>query len=251
VIDLHTHLLPGVDDGSPTLEHSALVLARMAGEGVHTVVCTPHLKASAAASAPVEEHEHLLAALRAAAPAGMTLARGFEIMLDVPDPVLADPRLSLGGSAVRLVEWQRSTVPPAATAGLAHLCDAGVRPLLAHVERYRGVTVERVTEWRRLGVLTQGDATYLLAGGDMGALAQGLLERGLIDVLASDNHGDRRGLAMARAWLQEIGAGEQGALLTEENPRRLLADEPLLPVPPVRLAKGFVDRLRSLFRGSA
>ena len=53
MIDLHTHLLPGVDDGSPTAAHSATVLRRMHDEGVRTVACTPHLRASEAWEAPV------------------------------------------------------------------------------------------------------------------------------------------------------------------------------------------------------
>lgn len=251
MIDLHTHLLPGVDDGSPSLDHSADVLARLAAEGVGTVVCTPHLRASDAAAAPVEEHTALLAALRSVAPAGMTLTRGFEIALDVAEPDLAGEGLALGGSRARLVEWPRSRVPSAASQVLQHLCDAGVTVVLAHPERYRGLTPDIVAEWRALGVVMQGDAIYLLGGGEIGALALVMLEHGQLDVLASDNHGDRRGLAAVRSWLEEIGAAEQAALLTTENPRRLLADEPLLPVPPLRLAKGFLDRLRSLFRGTA
>ena len=53
MIDIHTHLLPGVDDGSQSFETSETVLARFALEGVHTVVCTPHLDASRAPEAPV------------------------------------------------------------------------------------------------------------------------------------------------------------------------------------------------------
>ena len=65
MIDIHTHLLPGVDDGSPTLEHSASVLARLRGEGVRGLVCTPHLNASQAPEGPFEEYAVLLKELRA------------------------------------------------------------------------------------------------------------------------------------------------------------------------------------------
>ena len=77
MIDLHTHLLPGVDDGSPNAEHSAMVIRRMYGEGVRGIACTPHLNASKAAFAPFDYHARLLAHLREQAPAGMALYSGF------------------------------------------------------------------------------------------------------------------------------------------------------------------------------
>jgi nucleoside-diphosphate-sugar epimerase len=49
MIDLHTHLLPGVDDGSPSKDVSIPILERFAADGVQVVVCTPHLDASRAA----------------------------------------------------------------------------------------------------------------------------------------------------------------------------------------------------------
>src|SRR5262249_42279258 len=159
--------------------------------------------------------------LRALAPEGMKLWRGFEIMLDVPAQDLTSPALSLGGSRAVLIEWPRGVFPPEATQELMRLRRAGLVPLLAHVERYRGVTPDVVAGWRELGVVMQTDATFLLAGGEMGALAQTILERGMVDVLASDNHGDRRGLGTARQWLEEMDAGEQATLLTAENSRRL------------------------------
>jgi protein-tyrosine phosphatase len=247
VIDLHTHLLPGVDDGSPSLEHSAMVLERLAAEGVRGVVCTPHLKASEAGEAPIAEHLAVLEQLRALAPGGVTLYPGWEIMIDEPRAALNRPGLSLGASRAVLVEWGRS-VPVLATPALLHLRTIGLVPLLAHVERYRGVTVDLVREWRELGAVMQGDATILIAGGEMSEMAKLLLREGLVDVLASDNHGDRRTLATTRTWLEEIGAETQALLLTSENPRRVLMDEALQPVPPIRFATGVFARLRELFR---
>ena len=76
-----------------------------------------------------------------------------------------------------------------------------------------------------------------------------LLGAGLIDCLASDNHGDRRSLAAARLWLDELGANEHAQMLTHANASRLLADEPTLPVPPLPLDRGVFQRLRELLFG--
>ena len=69
MIDIHTHLLPGVDDGSPSVEASVPVLERFRKDGVTVLVCTPHLKASDAHRAPIERHREILAKLVEGAPA--------------------------------------------------------------------------------------------------------------------------------------------------------------------------------------
>ncbi|MDE3054978.1 MAG: hypothetical protein KGJ70_13900, partial [Gemmatimonadota bacterium] len=66
MIDIHTHLLPGVDDGSPSLAVSLPVLQKFAADGVDVVVCTPHLTASRAVEAPYNKHLQILGALREA-----------------------------------------------------------------------------------------------------------------------------------------------------------------------------------------
>jgi protein-tyrosine phosphatase len=249
VIDLHTHLLPGVDDGSPTAAHSATVLQRMRAEGVRVIVCTPHLRASEAPLAPIEEHARRHEELRAVAPAGLELLRGFEIMLDRPGADLTSEALALGTSRARLVEFPRRGLPPGATEELLRLRMSGLMPVVAHPERYIGCTIEMIGVWRDVGAVIQADAVALLGAGPMADFARQMLGEGLVDVLASDNHGDRRSLSQARDWLSEIGATQQAWFLSEENPRRVLAGEPMQAVPPIRFRRGVFDRLRELVFG--
>jgi protein-tyrosine phosphatase len=249
VIDIHTHLLPGVDDGSPNAEHSSMVLGRMAGEGVTTVVCTPHLNASQAAGAPYEAHAALLDDLRRRAPASVQLLGGWEIMLDQFGVDLTPEYLSLGGSRARLVEFSRRGLPLGATEELLRLRATGVIPVVAHPERYQGCTIDLLIAWRELGAVLQGDALALLGAGPMTQLARTMLAEGLTDILASDNHGDRRSLSTARLWLEEIGALDQARILTDSNARCLLEGKPLTAVAPVHLQTSVLERLKSLFSG--
>jgi len=249
MIDIHTHLLPGVDDGSPSVEVSVPVLERFAAEGVEIVVCTPHLDASRAYVAPFDRHEALLEHLRAAAPRSPELRLGWEIMLDVPGVDLRHRSLCLAGSTAVLVEFPRMNVPQQAASELFRLRMSGLVPVLAHPERYWGCTPEQVEEWRRVGAVIQMDAAGLASGTRGARLAAELLERGLVDLLASDTHGDSRSLAPARQWLTEIGASEQIDLLTRENAARLLRNEPVAPVPPIERERGMFDRLRELIFG--
>jgi protein-tyrosine phosphatase len=245
VIDIHSHLLPGVDDGSPSLEVSLPILQRFAGSGVTLVVCTPHLNASAAQDAPHEAHAALLADMRRHAPATLELRLGWEIMLDMPGVDLSARHLGLGGSRAVLVEFTRGGLPRGGSQELRRLARAGSVPVLAHPERYFGCTRERVVEWRSMGVVIQTDASVLMGRGAPAEFARDMLEHGLIDILASDNHGDRRSLADVREWLIQHGGSEHVELLTHHNARLLLEDEDPLPVPPLR--RGLLSRMKGLF----
>lgn len=223
-----------------------LVIERMHREGVRAIVCTPHLNASRAGSAPFDEHAVLLTRLRRTAPETLELYHGFEIMLDTSAIDLLDERLGLGGSHARLVEFPRRGLPPEATDQLLHIRSEGLVPVVAHPERYHGCTAETIARWRDIGAVIQCDAMALLGGGPMTEFAREMLGAGQVDILASDNHGDRRSLASAVSWLTEIGAAEQATMLTAANPALLLKDQPLHAVPPVSFHRGVFDRLREL-----
>ena len=75
------------------------------------------------------------------------------------------------------------------------------------------------------------------------------MRRGLVDLFASDTHVDRRTLAIARDWLGQVTTPENVRLLTFENARRLLADEPLAPVWPITVRRSMVQRLSALVFG--
>ena len=250
MIDVHTHLLPGVDDGSPSAEVTLPILERFAADGVRIVVCTPHLDASRAEHAPYDRHLEILTSLRARATVTPELRLGWEIMLDVPGADLRDRKLSLGGSTAVLVEFPRMMVPPNASEELFRLRMSGVVPIIAHPERYWGCTAERVEEWRRVGAAIQMDVAGLFASGPQGSLAASLLEQGFVDLFASDTHGDSRALLPARRWLIEIGAEDAADLLTDRNAGHLLADEPVEAVPPLERRRGMFGRLKELLLGS-
>ncbi|HUQ46534.1 MAG TPA: CpsB/CapC family capsule biosynthesis tyrosine phosphatase [Gemmatimonadaceae bacterium] len=247
MIDVHSHLLPGVDDGSPSVDVSVPVLERFAADGVECVVLTPHLVASRVATAPYERHTAILETLRAAATRSPELRLGWEIMLDEPNADLRAPHLGLGGSRAVLVEFPRTSVPNGAAAELFRIRSSGSVPVLAHPERYWGCTAEKVATWRAAGAVIQMDTAGLIGAGSIATISRTLLEAGLVDLFASDNHGDGRSLATARDWLLEVATPEHAELLTRTNARRLLDGESLVPVAPLPRQPGIFARLRELF----
>lgn len=250
MIDLHSHLLPGVDDGSRSVEQSVAVLERLAGVGVTDVCLTPHLTVSAAVRGIPPAHDQAFAELKAAAPAQPALHRGVELMLDRPVSRAALGRgIFLGGSRYVLVEFSRIVPADTVVTALRQVVEAGAVPLLAHPERYSSCTLRAARAWKEAGAALQVDATTLLAPSRRGDRARALLAEGLADILAADNHGDTASQAAARNALEAEGAAEQAALLTETNPRAILEDRALTIVEPVALKPSFGWRLRRLLNG--
>lgn len=250
MIDLHCHLLPGVDDGARTLAQSVAVLDRLAAEGVTDVCLTPHLLASQAVAGPPAMHDEAFAGLAAArSDRAPRLHRGAEVMLDRPLSAVVgqDRRVTLAGTRYLLVEFPRLVAREVVGRALARVVDTGLIPLLAHPERYSCCTPDAVATWREAGSCIQVDATTLLAARGRGARARALVREGLADLVAADNHGDGRSIAAGRTWLVEQGGARQADLLTRDNPAAVLADRAVTPVPPLALHEPLLQRLRRLW----
>jgi protein-tyrosine phosphatase len=255
LIDFHNHLAPGVDDGAADVEQARAALEQLTGQGVHTLVATPHLLGSLTAR-PERLHARLAELdagwdrLRQAAaefPA-LRLERGAEVMLDTLSPDLADPRTRLAGTTFALVEFAHMSVPPNAEQPLLHLKRDGWTPVLAHPERYSGFgsLLGQLERWRTMGAHLQVNAGSLLGryGSHARDVAWRLVELGWADYLSSDYHArGRLSLEAARKALLARGGEHQAELLLETNAARLLAGDPPLEVPPLPPPRSLLGRI--------
>lgn len=264
LIDLHTHLLPGVDDGARDVDEARDAVEALAEADVVAALATPHLDASTLAGGEREERlaafDRAFSELREARDAGgveTRLARGAEIRLDGGPTEFSDDRVRLGSSRAVLVEFASLDLPPFGARQLEEVAKEGWIPVLAHPERYRGVgrKPEEAAAWRQAGALFQVNLGSLVGqyGRAAREAARELVARGWADLLASDYHarGPLPWESARETWREAAEAGsavlEAWELVTRVNPARLLRDEPIRPVPPVTLDPGLWGRLRGLW----
>jgi protein-tyrosine phosphatase len=223
--DLHSHLIPSVDDGARTAADAREALAILASDGVRHVVATPHVQASILADSAARSRRMteldmgwklLLRVHDELAADAPVVERGIELMLDAPDPDLSDPRLRLAGGRGVLVEFPFLRIPLYATRQLEAIAEQGWLPVVAHVERYAelGRSLHLLAEWRERGYVLQVNAGSLL--GHYGARprrrAWHLLASGWVSVLATDYHarGGPPVMREARALLLEQARTARG-----------------------------------------
>ena len=244
MIDLHCHLLPGIDDGPADTEGAVELGRRLAANGVQTVAATPHLRDDHPGVVPEELAGRCAAMRKSLAEAGVDLA--------VIEGGEADVVWALEASAeeLRLTSfYQRGTDllletpygPLTSTfeKALFRIAGQGYRLLLAHPERNPTFQEDpaRLADLVRRGTYVQLTASSLLRPprqSRSGRLARSLLKDGLAHVLASDSHGSavRReplseGLEIARRLV-----GPRADWMVEDAPAAIVAGEPLPPPPP-------------------
>lgn len=265
LVDIHNHLVPGVDDGARDVAAVLESVERMTRQSIRRILTTPHIDGSltldparleARLGQVSDAWERASQAIREAFPE-VAFHRGHEICLDVPDVDLSDPRIRMAGTSFVLVEWPRLQLPPGTVSVIARIREKGFRPIVAHPERYAGMSaaIGVAGQWRDAGAALQVNYGSLV--GRYGADAQGnairLLRRGWVDYLASDFHGHARlEIYKDDAWalLTEFGAEELLNYLTRTNPSRLLDDQPPLPVPILPPERRFWARFRRMLRRS-
>ena len=229
IVDLHSHLVPGVDDGTRTVAESLAALAGLYQEGVRAVVTTPHLlvgrlDSDAAVDRELDLHRRAFDQLAAACEGRddlPSISLGQEIW--APDAAAARRVVQRGDVGLNgrflLVEFgfelqgNHNDV-------VREVLDGGRQILIAHPERYRYLPghdpLDVMRTWQELGALLQvnvGSLTGHYRGSSPGSeqLAWRMVEAGLVDVLATDHHGPRReGVSPREALDALIARGELG-----------------------------------------
>jgi len=189
--DWHSHILPGVDDGIRTMEDSLAVLARYEELGMKKVWLTPHV---------MEDYANTTSALRDrfgelkdAYEGGLELRLASENMLDTLFEERLEEKdfLTIGEDGDHLlVETSYVNPPYGMEHMLSQLMSSGLRPVLAHPERYRYMEEKDYYDLKEKGILFQTNFISLVGGyGDTARKkCEWLLKEGMIDLCGSDVH---------------------------------------------------------------
>ncbi len=193
MIDIHHHLLPGLDDGSPNLEMSVKMVEMAARDGITHIVCTPHANDRYAYDRA--KNEALLDELRQRVGGKVTLGLGcdFHMSYDNIQDALDHPdRYSINGKRYLLIEFPETAIAESTNDSLYELAVSKQQPIITHPER--NVVLqrhpERLAEWIRDGALVQVTAASFTGrfGRTAQATAEKYLKKNWVNFIATDAH---------------------------------------------------------------
>ncbi len=246
MIDIHSHVLPGIDDGSEDMEMSLDMLAMAAESGVDTLVATPHCNIPGEFENYLSrELEELFLELQRKAERAeipLRLCRGMEIYAtpELPELLKNGRVWTLNGGSYFLTEFNFGENPDFCSHILKQCERLGYRPIIAHPERYYFLQQdpELAYEWCTTGYGLQINKGSLLGRFGLQArqTAALLLEHGLAACVASDAHRPYERtthMGEIKDYLDRVFGEDYRRLLLEENPSRILDGRELLGYEPI------------------
>lgn len=260
MIDIHHHLLPGIDDGSRDLATSVAMVQMAVVDGITHIVATPH--ANHAYSYDRARNQALLQDVRDALPADVaariTLGLGCDFHLNienVEDAQTHRGRYSINGTEYLLIELPDFNIPTRTEEVLYKLRVAGLTPILTHPERNQTLqrTPERLQDWIASGLLVQVTAGSVTGtfGSKARDMAWDLLRTGSVHVIATDAHDTVRRPPTLSAARQKI-AGKLGQALADQlcvgNPLAIFEGRQLPPAVSTKLNADHDEEDRSFWQ---
>lgn len=263
MIDIHTHILPGIDDGATDLQDTLEILKALKEQGVTQIVATPHIitgvynNDKSIIKNKVTDVEYLIKDTNL----NIKIHPGAELYLE-PDIIqkVKDQKLTLAGSNYVLIETALQQFPDNFEEILFNFQQEGFRPIIAHAERFNPFmeNIDYLLQIVNRDIYIQMNSGSILGayGNAVRELALTMLNIGCVHVVASDVHGlKKRPILMKDAY--EFVAVEFSSTLAENlfymNPQRILGNEPLVHnfegyFEERKKPRSFKNKLKSIFR---
>jgi protein-tyrosine phosphatase len=235
VVDIHSHILPEVDDGPKSWDVCVAMCRAAAADGITHVVATPH--ANERYHYDREYLQGLVAHLQQLVGATPKILLGcdFHLSYENLQDAFANPaRYVIGNTHYLLVEFSNYSVPQNTTESFLKLGDRGITPVITHPERNPILreSLHRVVEWAEQGCIIQmtGSALTGFWGDRTRRAAEWLIEHQAVHVLATDAHDLEKRvpiLSASRHAAAEIVGDEVAEALVTTNPNAIVNDQPL------------------------
>jgi protein-tyrosine phosphatase len=239
LIDIHSHILPEVDDGAKSWEIAQEMCRMAAADGIEHMVATPHANDRYA-----YDREYLrdvvkrLRELTGGKPR-LSLGCDFHLSYENLQGALARPEnYTIDETPYLLVELSNFSIPAYVEQSFTQLGDRGLRPVITHPERNPILqrTPERVLQWVELGCAVQITASAITGawGERVWRAAEWLLKHGAVHVMATDAHDLKHRvpvLSAARNEIEQTYGADLAKALVEDNPRAIVNGQPLPFVP--------------------
>jgi protein-tyrosine phosphatase len=250
MIDLHNHLLPGLDDGASDWEQSLAMARTAVQDGIKGIVCTPHwiLGQYENTRQPILSTLEELRVKLAEHHIQLDVYPGAELRLDVrlAKGIQSGELLTINDTGrFTFVELPWEILPPNLEDFLWDLQVQKITPIISHPERNQVLLQDpvRLYNWVQMGVLTQLTAASLLGyfGRQTHEFSIFLLEHHLAHVLATDAHGlcvRAPKLSQACEVAQEIVGAEMARQMVSETPRQIIAGVRFHPPDPIAISTG-------------
>lgn len=235
-IDIHSHILPGIDDGAGTMEESVQMLKRAAQEGISEIIVTPHFHYRRGHAAP-QKVQTVLAELQDVIKKEnikIRLYAGNELYYthELLEIVKNGEALTMAGTDYVLLEFSAETEKRRIQNAVYDFLSEGYLPIVAHIERYQAFAEnqEFAEELSKMGAYYQVNADSLSGkfGWKMKHFARHMVQSGLVQFVATDAHDLKHRLPVygkAEEWMRKkIGEFETQQLLVE-NPKKLLQNQ--------------------------
>lgn len=235
MIDIHCHILPGLDDGAVSMDEALMMAEQAVKSGTRAIACSVHSNQRGRyenyESPELKSHFERLTDALCRENIPLTLVRGMEIYAteDLTELIRDHRLISLNRSGNYLVEFGFLEDPVVMDRCIQRLVAAGIQTVIAHPERYVCVQEDPnlLYEWRKMGVYAQlnKNSIFGVFGREEAKCAQVLLEHQLISCIASDAHGTQfrtTDMTEIRHFLQRNYSEEAAELLLHSNPSRIL-----------------------------
>jgi len=204
VVDMHSHVLPGIDDGAKTPEESIVLIKKMMDLGIRKIIATPHIMADYYKNTPetINGALEILKAELKKENINIDIEAAAEHYFDETfEPRIDANKLMVMSKNYVLFEFSFVGFPPNATQAIQKMCAMGYKPILAHPERYPYLDMDQLRMLRLWGCSLQLNTISLTGyyGKDTKKKAEEMIDNELVDFISSDMHHPRHAQAFEHA----------------------------------------------------